>query len=174
MKLKIKIDKKTIMFAGVIGAVIVVFFLLVGPLWSKASRVSREAGTLNNELSGVRQALKEGKSLNGRHPLSRGEVSVAINEIMEVGASLNIKFSSTSPQRIQKYEESKYPVLPIRMQIRSKYEDLGKYLKALENLTKSIVTVREFAIERKQEILPDVLTGLMIDIHLKEGEGGQK
>lgn len=174
MKLNIEMDKRTTILIGAIVAVGIVFFLFIKPLWSKVSSVSQEVKVLNNELSNVRKALKKGKNLSGggRHPLSRAEVSVAINEIMEVGASLNIDFFSTSPQQIQKIQGSKYPVLPISMELQSTYENFGAFLGALKNLSKSIVTVKQFSIKRKPAILPEISVGLIVEIYLKEGEGG--
>ena len=97
---------------------------------------------------------------------------MAINEIMEVGASLDIDFFATSPQQIQKLKGSKYPVLPIRLEMQSSYENFGAFLGALENFDKSIITVKQFEIDRKPIILPDITVELVIEIHLKEGEGG--
>jgi len=173
MKPNIKISKRTIiLISGVILAGMV-FFLFIKPLWTKATSVSQEVKVLNGELSGVREALAQSSNLNkDRHPLSRGEVSVAINEIMEAGASLDIDFFSTSPQQVQKLKGSKYPVLPIRLAMRSTYEKFGIFLGALENLNKSIVTVKQFNIDRQPILLPEIRVDLVIEIHLKEGEGG--
>ena len=157
------------------GAVLagIVFFLFVKPLWVKVSDVSQEVKTLNSQLGSVRESLKGGKNFNkDRHPLSRGEVSVAINEIMEIGASFDIDFFATSPQQIQKLKGSKYPVLPIRLATRSTYENFGVFLGALEDLNKSIVPVRQFKIDRQPIILPEIRIELVVEIHLKEGEGG--
>jgi len=175
MKLNMNMDKrKMILISAVVGTALV-FFLFIKPLWSKAGDVSREAKALNDELIVIREALAQGGDFHkDRHPLSRGEISMAINEIMEVGAKLDIDFFSTSPQQIQKSEGSKYPVLPINLEIQSSYENFGMFLGALENFDKSIVTVRQFEITRKPMILPKIYVELVVDIHLKEGEGGQK
>ena len=151
----------------------IVFFLFIQPLWAKTSSVSQEVKILSSELNSVREALAQSNDFNkNRHPLSRGEVSMAINEIMEVGASLDIDFFATSPQQIQKLKGSKYPVLPIRLEMQSSYENFGAFLGALENFDKSIITVKQFEIDRKPIILPDITAELVIEIHLKEGEGG--
>ena len=175
MKLNMDMDKRTIILIGAIVAAVIAFFLFIRPLLLKTNSVSREAKALNDELISVREALAQGSDLDkDRHPLSRGEVSVAINEIMEVGASLDINFFSTSPQQIQKSKDSKYPVLPIRLEMQSSYENFGIFLGALENFDKSIITVRQFDITRKPIILPEITVELVVEIHLKEGEGGQK
>lgn len=175
MKPNIEIDKRTIILISGIVLAGIMFFLFIKPLWDKASSISREVKVLSSELSDIRDALARGSDFSkDRHPLSRGEVSVAINEIMEVGTSLGIDFFSTSPQQIKKLEGSKYPVLPIRLETQSSYESFGTFLGALENFDKSIVTVQRFSIDRKPIILPEITVDLVVEIHLKEGEGGQK
>jgi len=173
MKPNIQIDKKTIILISGIVLAGIVFFLFIQPLWARVSGVSQEARVLNDELSSVREALAQSSDFNkDRHPLSRGEVSVAINEIMEAGALLDIDFFATSPQQIQTLKGSKYPVLPIHLEMQSTYENFGVFLGALENLNKSIVTVRQFDIKRKPIILPEIIVELVLEIYLKEGEGG--
>lgn len=172
MKPNIEIDRKTIILISGVALAGIVFFLFIKPLWSKASSISQEVKVLSSELSDIRDALKKDTTLHkSRHPLSRGEVSAAINEIMEAGASFNIDFFTTNPQKIQKLENSKYPILPIRLEMQSTYENFGVFLGALERLDKSIVTVRQFDITRKPIILPDISVELVLEIHLKEGEG---
>jgi len=174
MKHTIEKNRRMIIIIGAVIASGVIIIFLIKPLWSKVSSVSRGVELLNNGLSNVRKTLKGGsKDLKPeRHPISRREVSVAINEIMEVGVSLDIDFFATSPQQIQISEGSKYPVLPIRMELQSSYKNFGMFLGALENLSKSIVTVKQFSINRKPILLPEIIVELVVEIHLKEGEGG--
>jgi len=172
MKPNIEIDRKIIILISGVALAGIVFFLFIKPLWSKASSISQEVKVLSSELSDIRDALKKDTTLNkSRHLLSRGEISAAINEIMEAGASLDIDFFTTNPQKIQKLQNSKYPILPIRLEMQSTYENFGIFLGSLERLDKSIVTVRQFDIIRKPIILPDISIELVLEIHLKEGEG---
>jgi hypothetical protein len=173
MKTNIELSKKTITMISCIAAAAVFAFFLISPLFEKARALSREVSSLDEELAMVRQAIvNAGKSGKQGHLLSRSEVSVAIDEIINTGTRHKINFLSTSPQKIETKKDSKFPVLPIRMEVRSKYNDLGVFLGALEGLAKSIVTVREFSAGRTPEILPQIVTELIIEIHLKEGEGG--
>lgn len=172
MKLNIEKNKKTMIVIAGFTAIGVLFFTLIWPLSIKVSNISQDVKTLDDELANVRDDLKKGNKLDqDRHLLKRNEISVAINEIIKAGADLNINFLSTNPQQIQKLQESKYPILPINLEIRSTYKNLGLFFGVLETLNKSIVTVREFSIERRQEILPEIQTDLIIDVYLKEGEG---
>ncbi len=172
MKPNIELSKKSIALIAGISVAAVVFFLFIWPLMTKVSRISQEVKALDSKLVSVRGALVEGSKLNQeKNLLTRNEISKAINEIINVGAELNINFLSTSPQPIQELQGSKYPVLPIRMEVQSTYEDFGIFLGALEGLNQSIVTIRKFNIERRLEILPKINTELTVDVHLKEGEG---
>ena len=159
-----------ILMVGIILSGLIVY-LLIRPASIKVNKVKQEVDVLNSELIGVREALRRGNTLDQeRHLLKRNEVSVALNEILKAGADLNIEFLSTSPQQIQKLQKSKYPILPIKLEIQSTYEDLGLFFGVLEKLDKSIVTIREFSSEQRQEILPEIYTELTVDIYLKEGE----
>lgn len=172
MKPNIEMTKNTMILMAGIAASGLLFFLLIRPASLRVSKVSQEVKVLDSELIGVREALKRGNNLDQeRHLLKRNEVSVALNEIMRAGADLNIDFLSTNPQQIHQPQGSKHPILPINLEIQSTYKNLGLFFGILERLNKSIVTVREFTIERRQEILPEIHTELIVDIYLKEGEG---
>lgn len=173
MKWNIPWDKRTLLLlAGSVFAV-VFFWVLIRPLLVKTDQNNRELKALESELSTLREAINRGSDFQKtKHLLTRNDVSKVINELSRVGTALNVSFLSTSLQPIQQAKGSRYPVLPVRMNIQSAYEDLGAFFGALETLEHSIVTVREFTIERKPDILPAVYTHLVVDIHLKEGEGG--
>jgi hypothetical protein len=56
--------------------------------------------------------------------------------------------------------------------VQSEYKDLAHFFGALDKLDKSVVTVREFRVIRKPDILPKVLTEIVVEVHLNEGEQG--
>jgi len=173
MNLNFELEKKTLIVLGVMAVAVVLFIAFVPPLWSRANALSREARTMDSDLGAIRSMLDESRHLNkDRHLLSRGEVSVAMNEIMEMGAALDIDFFETNPQPIQKDPQAGFPVLPITILLQSTYRDFGTFLGGLEDLNMSIVTVKEFNIDRDPIILPDIRVVLVLEIHLKEGEGG--
>ena len=173
MKLNLQFDKKFLPLA--IGAVVVVmvFLLFIKPLFGKVSAISARAKALDDELRDARAALARGSRLNHeKQLLARNEVSRAINEITNLGNSLNINFLSTNPQRIEVAQGSQYPTLPIQMEVQSTYKDLGIFLGTLETTSKNVVTVKTFSIDRNQEILPEIQTEIVFELYLKEGEGG--
>jgi len=172
-KLDIAMNKKTIVVISAIVAAGLFFFALIMPLFSKASRLSSEVKALDSDLEVVREALDRSKRTKPRADfLSRLEVSIAIDEMTNVGADMNINFLSTSPQAIRQLEGMKHSVLPISMVIQSEYEDLGVFLVALEHLEKSVVTVKEFVIHGDPAVLPRLITEIVVEVHLKENERG--
>jgi len=169
----IELNKKTVILIAFPILVILIIIVFIGPLFTKAKNVASQAKALDIELAEIRNALMKAKKLDQKgHLLSRNEVSSTINEITSVGNQYKINFLSTSPQQIVKNENSEYPVLPIRLEIKSTFRDLGIFLGSLSNLEKSVVTVKEFSIERDQEILPEIITVLIVEIYLKAGESG--
>ena len=168
-----RFDKKlTIIGAGAI-LTMVVLYLLIGPLVAKVHRTGKEVKALEEEMRTARQAIEsEGKFQLTGELLTRQKVSLAIDEITKTGAAHNINFVSISPQPIVKPAESPYPVLPIRMEVRSGYKDLAMFLGALERLQRSIVTVKSFEIDADPGTLPQLETILVVEVYLREGENG--
>ena len=158
--------------AGVLAVGLAVIFILM-PKYTKVRKARANLTLLESELSLIRQALDNNRRLQQKGELlSRSEISKAIEEITTLGAELNINFLSTNPKKIYKPEGSKYPVLPISLELQSDYDNIGRFLGALESLNVSIVTVREFRISRDTSILPQVYTEILLDIYLKENERG--
>jgi Tfp pilus assembly protein PilO len=164
--------KRMIMIAGGVLAVFVLC-LLMAPLVSKVRRVGREVKALEEEMAAARQAIKsEGKFRPTGKLLTRRKVSLAIDEITKAGAAKNVSFLSISPQPIITPKGSKYPALPIKMDLQCAYHDLGAFLGALEKLEESIVTVKSLEIGTDSESLPQLETVLVVEVHLQEGEDG--
>jgi len=171
--LKITLDKKFIVMIAVVVLVAGISFSLFGPLLSKVRRVGGEVKVLEREMLAARDAIKmQEKFQRTGSLLTRQKVSLAIDEMTKTGATLGINFLSISPQRIMKTNNSEYPVLPIQMDLRSKYENLGLFLGSLEVLKESIVTVRSFEMDSDQNDSLQIETTLVVEIHLREGEDG--
>ncbi len=169
----IRLDKKMVMIIAGIGLVMIVGYFLMAPLLSKVHSVGDEVKVLECEMGAVRQAIQsEGKFQKAGELLTRRKVSLAIDEITKTGAVRNINFLSISPQKIMKPAESKYPVLPIQMDLQSEYSDLGLFLGDLESLEKSIVSVKSFQVDVDSDILPKINTDLLVEVYLQEGEDG--
>lgn len=170
---KITLDKKTMAMAAGIILVAVISALMLGPLFSKVRRVGEEVKALEREMLAARDGMKtRDKFQKSGSLLTRQKVSLAIDEMTRIGATLGINFLSISPQPIAKISHSKYPVLPIRMDLKSEYENLGHFLGALETLQESIVTVRSFDMDCNLKTSSLIETELVVEVHLQEGEDG--
>ncbi len=171
--MNIRFDKKTVIMVSGIAVAIIAFALMVIPLFNKVGKVGSEVKALELEMISARQAIQSrDKFRQTGNLLTRRKISLAIDEITKMGALENISFVSISPQKISKPKGSKYPVLPIWMNLQSEYKDLGIFLGALEGLGESIITVKSFQIEVDQQILPQIKTDLVVEVYLREGEDG--
>lgn len=169
----IELNKKTIAAIAGVVIVVVVAVLLFKPLFLKVNALNRELKALEEEMVSARDVISRKKQFQqDGHLLKRQEVSRAIGEMTDMGTARNINFLSTSPQPITKPKGSEYPVLPIRMHVRSEYKNLGLFLGGLENLKESIITVKSFDIATDENILPQVNVELVVEVHLQEGEDG--
>ena len=169
----IQFNKKLIIVIASVTFTATAFFLMIAPLLSKVQRVGGEVKALESEMMSSRQAIQsQDKFRQTGNLLTSQKVSLAIDEITKVGATLNINFLSISPQKIIKPQGSKYPALPIQMSLQSGYKDLGLFLGALEGLKKSIITVKSFQAEVDHQILSQIKTDLVVEVYLREGEDG--
>lgn len=170
---KIQPDKKTIIIIVGIAAAVIAFVLMAAPLFKEVRSMGTQVKVLEQEMASVRQAIQlKGKFRKKGDLLTRREVSLAIDEIGKTGVLRKITFLSIIPRKITKAQGSKYPVLPIRMVLQSEYKDLGLFLRALEGLKQSIVTVRSFEIRSGGQVPSQIRTDLVIELYLQEDEDG--
>lgn len=170
---KIQPDKKTIIIIVGIAAAVIAFVLMAAPLFKEVRSMGIEVKVLEQEMASVRQAIQlKGKFRKKGDLLTGQRLSRAIGEISRTGTVKNINFLSVSPQKVIKTQGSKYPILPIRMVLQSEYKDLGLFLRALEGLKQSIVTVRSFEIRSGGQVPSQIRTDLVIELYLQEDEDG--
>lgn len=171
-----KLDKrKTMIIGGASGiGFIFLFFIFVRPLFVKIHSMRKELRSISQELNSARNIIKSTDDLEEKgHVLAREEISLAIDEITKKGKALNINIISISPQEIEGLEGSSYQRLPIHMDLESEYKDTGLFFGAMERLKQSIVTLRSFAIQRDEDILPLMKSKVVLDIYV-EGESGER
>jgi len=170
---KITLNKKILVPISGIVLIAVIFIIMIGPLFGRVRKAGEEANALEREMIAARDSMKtRGKFQKTGNLITRQRVSLAIDEITRIGATLEINFLSISPQPITKTVNSKYPILLIQMDLRSEYENLGNFLGALEKLQESIVTIRSFEMNYNQKVSSKIETELVVEIHLREGEDG--
>ncbi|MCK4882914.1 MAG: type 4a pilus biogenesis protein PilO [Candidatus Omnitrophica bacterium] len=171
--IKIQWDKKTVIMVAGIAAAVIAFVLMAAPLFKEVRSAGVEVKALEQEMASVRQAIQSKDKFQEKGDLLTSQkLSLAIGEISRTGTVRNINFLSISPQKATKAQGSKYPVLPIHMVLQSEYKDLGLFLRALEGLKQSIVTVRSFEIRSGGQIPSQIRTDLVVEVYLQEGEDG--
>lgn len=154
------------LYAAISLSVLISAFLCISLL--KAIRVkSFEWNNLKSRLSAAQVELKACKEcVIIKKFTRRQDVSSIIDDITREGRALKINFRSISQKEIIDAKEG-YLVLPVQMEIEGGYEQIGRYLGALENKD-SIVTVEGLEIERDKKILPKVPASLDINIYLEK------
>lgn len=175
----IKLDKKqaAIIIGAIFAAIVFILILFVyRPLAVKIRSRENALETIERKLVQTRGIIKAGGNLRREGRLiARKEISLSLDEITRTGRMLNINFLSINPREIEKLEGYAYRRLPIYMDLKSKYKDIGIFLGALEELRESIVTVRKFEIERNEKILPLLKSKLVLEMYLEgEGRGGKE
>ncbi len=165
------IDKKTYLkiiaitiAVGFIGINIFIYTPLVRELKMKYVEVKRcEMDVLDahNLIMRLNQAETD------RAFLAEKDLSFAIEELTSEGKARGVRFISITPKEAQKKREAQYEVLPIVIEIESTHDQLGEFLGVLDELKKSLVTIRRFTVNRRSHDDSTVLrTDLMIYVYL--------
>ena len=155
--------------AGSALLVLFVLYFLFHPLMhqlrirgSECSRIEAEAA----EARGRAFIFKDKQRRKGL--IAETEVTVAINELTRRGNLKGAEFISLTPKKIERPEGKSFKILPIEMEIKSTYENLGNFLASLDELQKSLITVRSFRVVLDKEDVPKVETQLTLDLYLSE------
>jgi len=175
-KTKINQHRATVVISAVLGLLIAILVVFVyGPLVSKINLMRREFWTIKQEVKLIRNMLEmNDASQTSSLLLAPEEISLAIDEMTQVGGACNINFTAISSQETENAENIPYERLSILMEMESRYKDLGIFLSALDELKESIVTVKGFNVWRDEDILPLVRSQLVVDVYLKDHEDGQE
>lgn len=152
------------LYAGVSLSVLISAFLCISLL--KEIRIkSFEWNNLKSLLSASQADLKACRECVVIKKFTRRQdIPSIIDDITREGRGLKINFKSISQKEIIDANEG-YLVLPVQMEMEGGYEQIGRYLGALENKD-SIITVEGLELKRDKKILPNVPASLAINIYL--------
>jgi Tfp pilus assembly protein PilO len=96
------------------------------------------------------------------------EISSVIDEITRLGLEKNIDFVSieasrepSKPKRAKKHER---PTMPIEIELKSAFKDLGHFLGALRQLKQASVYISAFNIEQDMAIAPLVKAHITAEV----------
>jgi len=154
--------------AGLVIITLGLYLSLYSPLINKLRKAHLECRRLETEVLWVREAIE---SLRLKAPkgklITEEDVSRAIDELTKKGRSEGINFISITPKQTEEPKQPlPYKILPIELEIESKYEDLGIFLGSLDELENCVVTVRNFNITPTEEGALKLKTRLVINMYL--------
>ncbi len=164
-------NKKGVMILGAAGGLILFFVFLIQPLSGKVRLKEEELRLVEQKLEEGREMIKvAGKWGQGGALLRKEEISLAMDEITKAGKSFDVSFVSISPRETEAVPGISCRRLPIEINVKSRYQDLGTFLGSLEKLKKSVVTVRQFVLSRDEAQPSHVNSRMLVDVYLKDKE----
>lgn len=152
--------------------VILIFIFIYQPLAGKLRNANRELLGLEAQLLSQRNKVTVLKNLDLKGKLmQQKDVSSAINDITEMGRTLDIKFISITPQEPQRLKQVDFKELPINFKIESEYKNLGQFLAYLEEFPLTIVEVKTFSIRLNEKTLPKLNVDLLLNLYMEAEDG---
>ncbi len=150
----------------VVILVLGLYLFLYSPLISKLKSADLECKTIEADVFQARDRItSSGIGDTKKGLIIEEDVSFAIDELTKQGKLKSINFISMTSKNIEK-GEPQYKILPIEMEIESTYEELGTFLCSLEELKKSLVTVRSFNITSNEKDPTRLETKLVVNMYL--------
>lgn len=119
---------------------------------------------LEREEKSVKERLTY---LEDKFPIER-QIPLVVQQLAREGERYNIDFISIKPRAAPSSPtkpQAIYTELPIVMNIRGAYQDLGEYLERIRNLPRLITTDR-ILIRSKEKMLPDLEVELLVTAYL--------
>ena len=123
------------------------WFSLCSPKWQEASRLKRDLALMTQRTEGARGVIEAAERLRGQLEgarvklryldekiLSRRDFTRILEQLAEATRERNIRIISMKPREEAKANpDSLCESLPIEMEIRGRYIDLGRYLEDLKD-----------------------------------------
>ncbi len=155
-----------IIWGAVAVACLGLYLFLYHPLLVKLRLKYAECRLAEEEILTARNNVSILKTNQaGKKFVVLGEVSIAMDELTKKGKSKGINFISITPQPVEKVS-GVYKILPIEMETESTYEALGSFLGCLDELAKSLVTVRSFEVTAEEKDDSKLKMKLMVNMYL--------
>ena len=167
---KIELTKEKLMTflpVAVLVAVIGISLIFYIPLMKKSRAVYAQCKTIEGKARKIKNVIKGASVISSRRVLMTEEdVSYATNELTRLGKQKGIDFVSIRPKDIQKEKGEEYKILPVELQLESTYKELGMFLGSLDDVEKSLITVKSFNIVPAPENTARLITDLVVDVYL--------
>ena len=167
---KIELTKEKLMTflpVAVLVAVIGISLIFYIPLMKKSRALYAQCKTIEDKVRKTKNVIKGASVISSRRVLMTEEdVSYATNELTRLGKQKGIDFVSIRPKDIQKEKGEEYKILPVELQLESTYKELGMFLGSLDDVEKSLITVKSFNIVPVPENTARLITDLVVDVYL--------
>lgn len=162
------------LYGGVAVAAAILLILIVTLLPPLMGRIAKQ----KNEYRGIETRLKKARKMvemvknddTDKVLLTEKEVSVAIGEITKTGKledeEPGVDFISITPGKIEQDERPQYKILPIKIKIKSTYEQLGAFLGSLGAAKRGLVTVKSFNVTPIEGTPGEYMTNMVINMYL--------
>ena len=186
--MKFKIEQREKVIIGVVILILIsigVYRLLFIPRVRKIGNVrkeieilsikARDARSLEKEIPDLEKEVISGRkefSLFKEGVIEKMAISQAISKLSQAGERYELKFLSIKPRDIREAEfvcigpGISCCKLLITMDIEGRYNNLGKYLAELENLS-LMARVEHLEIHGKSDVLPNIKAVLILALYVK-------
>lgn len=187
--------RKVNILVAIFGGLIlftVLFLLLLAPIRRSIAVKKDEWKRLDAQLTENRAKLQSSskadksaietklEDLRIRLP-AKSPTAAILDELTKRGKELSIEFISITPQEGKAISPPqatpgalRYKMLPIEINMRAAYRNLGEYLGIVENLETGFATVGEFHVKKDEKAPPKLIVRLVVYAYTLEDQSGQR
>ncbi len=187
--------KKINVFIAIFGGLvlfIVLFLLLLAPIrrsiavkkdeWKRlGAQLVENRAKLASSLRMDKSAIEAELEVLRRRLPFQSSTSAVLDELTKQGKELNIEFVSIIPREEKAIISQqggpgafRYKILPIEINMRAGYRNLGEYLGVVERLDSNFATVGEFQIRKDPKAPPKLNIRIVVYTHILEDQSGQR
>jgi Tfp pilus assembly protein PilO len=159
--------------AGVLVA-LAVYMVFYTPLIKRVRARYLECRRAEGKVLECRNVIEAAGVLHKQRILmAEADAHQAIDELTKHGKVRGINFISITSEKIRKAKDSRYKILPVRMEIESAYEDFAAFLGSLDDLEKGLIKVKSFDMKPAEKDPFRLTVDLTVDVYLsgRDDEG---
>ena len=166
----LKMNKHTFAFValGAAGIIIILMFINAWQVMrleegkQRLEALKHQIRTIDEAFQNIEEEEKRMRIVNAN------EISSVIDEITRLGVERNIDFvsieASSQPSKNKRAKKQERPTMPIDIQLKSGFKDMGHFLGALRNLKQASIYISAFKIERDMTIAPLVKAHITAEV----------
>ena len=163
-----KTGNTCILCLGIVLFVLVLLFFAYSPLIIKLHNAGNKLQELETRLIHQRNAVAVLNISDLKvQPMQQEEVPFLIYELTEKGRNLGLNFNSILPGRSQDTEQAGIQKLPVHLTIESEYENAGRFLTDIEELSHGIAEVESLSIRPGKKIPSGLNVNLLLNLYVE-------